>query len=216
MNIRTPQPTQAARLLKTFFAGQGILVTHSQALEAIARLHGYQTWQAMNADDRFADAPTLKPVSSNEYALQPTGNAAWVQVDGINVSVTRTDEGVIVDLYKTGEENECLATAGLMFQDVLDEDCGLEGDLRQKKEVLEELGIEFGEYFCKERHCMGHGWTSPSAECEQLSDSLEEAVADAWAEAVKDLCAKHDMTDKAWAAFPLELQLAQMKDLYAD
>lgn len=216
MNIRTPQPTQAARLLKAFFSTQGINITHSQALEAVARLHGYQSWQAMNSDERFTDAPALKPISSNEYVLQPTGLAAWVQVEAINVSVTRTDEGVIVDMYKTGQENECLASAGLLFQDVLTEADLLDDGRRQMMEALEELGIEFGEFSMDDSQKLGHSWRAPTSEGEVLWPTLAEAVDDAWAEAAKDLRAKLDMADEDWAELPLTRQLELMKDLYAD
>lgn len=117
MNIRTPQPTQAARLLKSYFSGQGIAVTHSQALEAVARLHGYQDWQAMKADIRFADAPALVPVSSNEYELRDKEHSAWIGVDNISVCVTRNDEGVSVDLYAKGREDDSLAGTCLFFEE---------------------------------------------------------------------------------------------------
>lgn len=117
MNIRVPQATQAARLLKNFFASQGIDIKHTQALEAVARLHGYQDWQAMQADPRFADVPALRPVSSNEYVLREKEPSAWVQVDNISVSVVRTDEGVCVDLFAAGHEDESLAGTSLFFHE---------------------------------------------------------------------------------------------------
>lgn len=215
MNIRTPQPTQAARLLKAFFSTQGVTVTHSQALEAVARLHGYQTWQALQADERFGEAPALKPLSSNEYALTAKANSAWVQVDGINVSVTRTDEGVLVDLYKKGAEDNSLAVAGLLFQEVLSEAELLLEELQQKKGVLEELGIEFGEFSLND-DVTGHSWRAPTDEGEVLWTTLPEAVEDAWAHAEDDTRAKHGLSEPAWEALSLAQQLALVKDLYAD
>jgi hypothetical protein len=50
MNIRTPQPSQQAKILRNFFASQGISVRHTVALEAIARVKGYTSTQAMRSD----------------------------------------------------------------------------------------------------------------------------------------------------------------------
>jgi hypothetical protein len=50
MNIRTPQPSQQAKILRSFFASQGINVRHTVALEAIARVAGYANTQALRAD----------------------------------------------------------------------------------------------------------------------------------------------------------------------
>lgn len=130
MNIRVPQATQAGRLLKAFFKEQGIAVTHSQALEAVARLHGYPNWQVMQADARFADAPALTPVSSNEYELRPNERSAWIGVQGISVHVAQTDEGVIVDMYAKGHEDNALVGTALFFHEAAEsavEEHALEG-----------------------------------------------------------------------------------------
>lgn len=50
MNIRTPQPSQQAKILRSFFASQGISVRHTVALEAIARVAGYPNTQALRAN----------------------------------------------------------------------------------------------------------------------------------------------------------------------
>lgn len=116
MNIRIPQSGKAAKLAKEFLQSQGLSASHQQCLELVARLHGYQDWQAMHADPRFADKPVLKPASSTEYVLDEKAPAAWVQVDNISVYVRRNDEGVSVDLYPVGHEDaESLAGTWLTF-----------------------------------------------------------------------------------------------------
>jgi hypothetical protein len=50
MTIRTPQPSQQAKILRNFFATQGISLRHTVALEAIARVKGYANTQAMRSD----------------------------------------------------------------------------------------------------------------------------------------------------------------------
>jgi hypothetical protein len=59
MTIRTPQPSQQAKILRSFFATQGISVRHTIALEAVARVTGYANTQAMRSaapdDNELAD-----------------------------------------------------------------------------------------------------------------------------------------------------------------
>jgi len=115
MNIRTPQPAQAARLLQQFFKTQSLEVKYSQALEAVARINGYQDLHAMQADTRFADPLVLTAVSSNEFELREKDHNVWIGVDGISVCVTRNDEGVSVDMYAKGHEDDSLQGTYLHF-----------------------------------------------------------------------------------------------------
>jgi hypothetical protein len=50
MNIRTPQPSQQAKILRSFLASQGLSVRHTVALEAIARVTGFANTQALRAN----------------------------------------------------------------------------------------------------------------------------------------------------------------------
>ena len=50
MDIRTPQPSAAAKILRSFFASQGVSVRHTMALEAVARMKGYPSTHAMTVD----------------------------------------------------------------------------------------------------------------------------------------------------------------------
>ena len=120
MNIRIPQTGHAAKIAKAYLATQNVNINHSQALELIARIHGYTDWHALESDIRFADAPALAPVSSNEYELKPNERSVWIGVDNISVSVTRNDEGVTVDLYAKGREDNSLAGTSLLFHEALD------------------------------------------------------------------------------------------------
>ena len=104
MNIRVPQTGKAAKLARSYLQSQGLALSHQQALELVARLHGYQDWQAMQADARFEQAPALRPTASDEYELAAGQGSAWVGVDNISVYIRRNDEGVTVDLYPKGDE----------------------------------------------------------------------------------------------------------------
>lgn len=143
MNIRTPQPAQAARLLQQFFKAQGLEVKYSQALEAVARLNGYQDLHAMQADTRFADPLVLTAISSNEFELREKEHSVWIGVDGISVSVTRNDEGVSVDLYAKGREDDSLAGTYLHFAEVEggddDIDDGEDAEEGEVHRILSEL-----------------------------------------------------------------------------
>jgi hypothetical protein len=122
MNIRIPRTGQAAKIAQTYLKSQGLALSHSQSLELVARLHGYASWHALEADIRFKDAPALKPISSNEYELGEKERSAWIGVANISVSVTRTDEGVAVDLYAKGCEDDSLAGTSLFFHEAQADD----------------------------------------------------------------------------------------------
>ncbi len=118
MNIRIPQSGNAAKLAKDYLQSQGCKVSHQQCLELVARLHGYQSWQAMHSDSRFADKLALKPASSIEYTLDPKASAVWVEVQNISVHIRRNDEGVSVDLFPVGREDaESLVGTWLTFDE---------------------------------------------------------------------------------------------------
>lgn len=124
MNLRMPRSGRAARLARAYLASQGVTVSHSQALELVARLHGYASWQAMAADRRFAEAPALKPVSSDEYELtRPRGRSVWIGVENLSVYIKRDDEGVAVDLYARGaEDRDSLAATYALYAEAEDDE----------------------------------------------------------------------------------------------
>lgn len=227
MNIRTPKPTQAARVLKDFFNQQGFAVTHAQALEAVAKLHGYATWQAMSADKRFdhEGGLALKALSDNEFAFHNTASAAWIQAEDIKVSVTKTGEGVIVDLFKAGEEDTPLTGASLSFdegrQPLEDETNDNEANydfaerlnLRFKQDALEEAGFEF---IAVPESMAGPGhfvWRAPTLEGEGPFETLNEAISDAWQQTIRDVIAATGMSQQEWDVLPWRKQLNLVEDL---
>lgn len=115
MNIRTPQPRHAARILVSHMNALGLSFTYAQALEAVARMHGYASWQTMSADPSFTDELAVKAVSSNELELKKNHDSVWVGVDSISAAITRTDEGVVVDLYAKGQEEEGALTSTYLY-----------------------------------------------------------------------------------------------------
>lgn len=124
MNLRIPRSGQAAKIVKSYLASEGITVQHTQALELVARLHGYESWQAMKADKRFAHAPGLKPVSCDEYDFQyPRSESVWVGVENVSVYIKREHEGVVVDLFAKGHEDHgSLASTYLFYEEAAEHD----------------------------------------------------------------------------------------------
>jgi hypothetical protein len=120
MDIRIPQSGNAAKQARSYLASQGVAVTHTQALELVARLHGYADLQAMKADEatRYADPHALKSESANEYVLKEGQSHAWVTVDQVSVRIARKEDLARVELFTAGEEDMAPATgAELAFAD---------------------------------------------------------------------------------------------------
>lgn len=66
MKVQAPSPSQAAVVLKRFANEQGCTFKLSQAQEAVARMYGYASWNAM-----AADIDTRKPGRVEKEKLAP-------------------------------------------------------------------------------------------------------------------------------------------------
>lgn len=147
MNIRIPASGKAAKIAKAFLKTQGIELKHAQALELVARLHGYTDNQAMQNDVNFQDPLGLAAEGSTDFVFKGARNSSiWITVENISVYVKRADEGVIVDLYKKGnEDDESLAGTYLEYNEAMDacDTCGCE---------LDEHG------FCTDETCFHSDW----------------------------------------------------------
>jgi hypothetical protein len=55
----------------------------------------------------------------SDYVLDEDATSCWITVNNISVYVRRTDEGVVVDLFPLGHENDdpSLATAYAFFEE---------------------------------------------------------------------------------------------------
>jgi hypothetical protein len=68
-----------------------------------------------------AEPLTLDEGEQCDYTLHKNHDSVWVTVDAkISVRLLRTHEGVIVDLFKYGDENESLTSTLLEFSEVED------------------------------------------------------------------------------------------------
>jgi hypothetical protein len=217
MNIRIPRSGQAARLAKAYLASQGLDISHSQALELIARLHGYSDTQAMKADTRFADAPALQPISSNEYELRAKPHSAWIGVDNISVSVTRTDEGVCVDLYAKGFENKSLAGTSLFFHEAQEETddqqfgqahAGSPAEEPLCREVIDDVGYEIVELADRPGRFT---WVAPTDDSDTTFGSQQEAFDNAWKNACQQTVAILDMSIDKFLKLSREEQCAAIR-----
>ena len=74
-------------------------------------------------DIASAEVLSLDEGAESDYTLHKSHKSAWITVDKkISVHIIRADEGVIVDLFKYGDENQSLTSALLEFSEVEDED----------------------------------------------------------------------------------------------
>lgn len=118
MTFRNPQSGNTARIAKAYLKTQGIAITHAQALELVARFNGYTDNQAMQADTKFVDPLVLVPVSSNEFTLVgPKQTGVWLTVENISVHVKKDDDGVSVDLFALGKEDDSLGGNWLLYSE---------------------------------------------------------------------------------------------------
>lgn len=61
----------------------------------------------------------LPDTEDSDYILNKDFRSAWVTVDNLSVYISRTDEGVVVDLYPHGDENnDPLGSTYAFFSDV--------------------------------------------------------------------------------------------------
>ena len=147
MNIRTPQSGSAARIAKNYLKSQGVDIKHSQALELVARLHGYTDNQAMQADPNFQDPLALVAESSTEFKMvTPRQSSIYVTVENISVYIKRDDEGVSVDLFPLNHEMDDSIGSTWATYDEARQACDKCGSL------LDEEG------YCTDETCPFHDW----------------------------------------------------------
>lgn len=65
-----------------------------------------------------------------DYVLAPGHNLAWITVGNISVNIRRQDEGVAVDLYLLGAENQASFASTYAFF------------MESEEKLCDELGIE--------------------------------------------------------------------------
>ena len=76
----------------------------------------------LTQDDRF-DVIVGGSDDGTDYTLDPDATSVWITVDNISVYIVRTDEGVSVDLYAKGrEEDESLAGTWALHQEAATEE----------------------------------------------------------------------------------------------
>lgn len=115
MEIRKPNLSSAAVILKNRMASKGIKLTHAEALEHAAAMEGYQSFQAYQAHQKEM-AEWEKPSLMLEYPSESgrdyrfiggSGDGGvWIRMRNISIKLNPTDEGVVVDMYNSGAEFE--------------------------------------------------------------------------------------------------------------
>lgn len=85
---RTPEPKSQARILAKAFAHHGVKLAHRQALDVVAQMNGFSSWQAMQAlatpsetssDASSANASSINPIRDHAqdfaYSFEAVGFA---------------------------------------------------------------------------------------------------------------------------------------------
>ncbi len=92
MEFRIRLGDKAAEITKAYLDTQGIKLSDAQALDLVARLHGYSDNESMQDD------LTLRADSASEFTLAPN-EGAYITVDNILVEIGRDDTGVQLHVY---------------------------------------------------------------------------------------------------------------------
>ena len=61
-----------------------------------------------------------KPIDDGDYEL--TDGRAWLSAKGFSIRIHTTDEGIVVDIYKKGKEDEDAIASTYAFDNELDDD----------------------------------------------------------------------------------------------
>lgn len=160
MNNRSPQPSQQAQILRSFFASQGIIVRPSLALEAIARVSGYDNTQALRADTpedtelaTFMDSPQattgtrLKPESKHLNRLEVQREALSNVRHFVADNFPRIDYAQRVVYHGADRAEENCGYSGITLTVCLESDA--------------ELGREAPfAYYAKQLNTHQEGWTN--------------------------------------------------------
>jgi hypothetical protein len=99
MDFRLPQPKSAASLLKTALAAMNHDVGHTQCLELIAKVYGYDDWYTMERDQCFERPLSLKAKSSTHYEFANGADEANIDAGTLQVRARMEGDGVLVAVY---------------------------------------------------------------------------------------------------------------------
>lgn len=132
MQVITPTPSQAAFVLKNYLKELGIDLKLGQMQEAVARMQGYASWNALASeqDPRAGDkqpGSVLRQTAPDKFTLVGDGRtAAFVTIGPVTARLKCEDESVVVDLLATADLartdfTPTVASAYAHFSEVEDE-----------------------------------------------------------------------------------------------
>lgn len=118
------------------------------------------TDQALNEPEAPALALQNPEESSSDYVLRDDAPSCWITVGSISVHVRRNtdtgDEGVIVDLFPRGAEDDSMDSAYAFYQDAEEDLCtyhGIDSD-----DVAEWVGLHYRRNFEAEPAAARYDW----------------------------------------------------------
>lgn len=193
MEIRKPNLSSAAVILKKRLAAQGITISHTDALEHAAVMEGYQSYHAYQAHQKEMaewDKPALEmegpAEAGHDYRYVGEHNhGVWIRMRNISVKITNADEGVAVDVYASGAEDDesivgtwCLyseaASVLLERADELDDARDQVRRVLVNEKVKVQKDAESGLWFWKQGKKQRHPDSFPSewAACENAYETI--------------------------------------------
>jgi len=119
-DLRGADPAVFAQALERAIqsaVGNGLL---SPASDEVAEPVEVDSWTS-EITLSSGEPPAITPEgteSGADFVLNAPFETAWITVDGASVHIKREDEGVVVDLYPKGAEDESLATMAVLHDDI--------------------------------------------------------------------------------------------------
>lgn len=147
MEIRKPNLSSAAVILKNRMASKGIKLTHAEALEHAAAMEGYQSFQAYQAHQKKIaewEKPSLELESASESGrdyrfVGGKEGGVWIRMRNISIKLNPTDEGVVVDMHNSGAEDESEASTYYFYHEAAGAQLELAEELDDMKDHIKKL-----------------------------------------------------------------------------
>lgn len=140
-------------------------MNHRHCLDVIAKTGGMKNWQAVVAlKDRAKpvlfvqdEILTCDEPGETDFTLKPGVLSCWITVDGFSVYLKRTDEGVVVDVFALGCDDENPIGSTYAFHD--DAEAALcEHECVKIDDVSEWVGLHYKVNFDAESGPKRHEW----------------------------------------------------------
>lgn len=130
--MKKTEISTAARLAKKFLEGKGIQISHSDALEMLSQSLGEKNFQTLlpkldvetKSDMQQQAQPPLGLIQrglEHEFEMSQQHSRVWIKVDNMNLTLIRTDEGLVVDVYAYGSDEDPVGSTWVSTAECVEE-----------------------------------------------------------------------------------------------